>query len=40
MVKNREVPIERYFKCWTSTKLVWARYLTGSKEGHVIKIYG
>jgi hypothetical protein len=26
MVKNREVPIERYFKWWTSTKLVWVRY--------------
>jgi hypothetical protein len=28
MVKNREVPIERYFKWWTITKLVWARYQT------------
>jgi serine/threonine protein kinase len=26
MVKNKEVPIERYFKWWTSTKLVWIRY--------------
>jgi hypothetical protein len=26
MVKNREIPIERYFKWWTSTKLVWTRY--------------
>jgi hypothetical protein len=26
MVKNREVPIERYFKWSTNTKLVWARY--------------
>jgi hypothetical protein len=26
MVKNREVPIEMYFKWWTSTKLVWTRY--------------
>jgi hypothetical protein len=26
MVKNREVPIKRYFKWWTSTKLVWVRY--------------
>jgi hypothetical protein len=26
MVKNREVSIERYFKWWTSTKLVWVRY--------------
>jgi hypothetical protein len=26
MVKNREVHIERYFKWWTSTKLVWVRY--------------
>jgi hypothetical protein len=24
--KNSEVSIERYFKRWTSTKLVWARY--------------
>jgi hypothetical protein len=23
MVKNRELPIERYFKWWTDTKLVW-----------------
>jgi hypothetical protein len=26
MVKNREIPIERYFKWLTSTKLVWIRY--------------
>jgi hypothetical protein len=26
MVKNREVTIERYFKWWTSNKLVWVRY--------------
>jgi hypothetical protein len=26
MVKNREVPIKRYFKWWISTKLVWVRY--------------
>jgi hypothetical protein len=26
MVKNRKIPIERYFKWWTSTKLVWVRY--------------
>jgi hypothetical protein len=26
MVKNMKVPIKRYFKWWTSTKLVWARY--------------
>jgi hypothetical protein len=26
MVKNRKVPIEMYFKWWTSTKLVWTRY--------------
>jgi hypothetical protein len=26
MAKNREVPIERYFKWWSSTKLVWIRY--------------
>jgi hypothetical protein len=26
MIKNREIPIERYFKWWTSTKLVWIRY--------------
>jgi hypothetical protein len=26
MVKNREVPIERYFNWWTSIKLVWVRY--------------
>jgi hypothetical protein len=26
MVKNSEVPIERYFKWLTSIKLVWVRY--------------
>jgi hypothetical protein len=26
MVKNRDVPIKRYFKWWTSIKLVCARY--------------
>jgi hypothetical protein len=26
MVKNIEVTIERYFKWWTSIKLVWIRY--------------
>jgi hypothetical protein len=26
MVKNREIPIERYFKWWSSIKLVWVRY--------------
>jgi hypothetical protein len=26
MIKNRKVSIERYFKWWTSTKLVWVRY--------------
>jgi hypothetical protein len=26
MIKNMKVPIERYFKWWTSTKLVWIRY--------------
>jgi hypothetical protein len=26
IVKNREIPIERYFKCWISTKLVWIKY--------------
>jgi hypothetical protein len=26
MIKNRSVPIERYFKWWSSTKLVWTRY--------------
>jgi hypothetical protein len=26
MVKNMEVSIERYFKWWTSIKLVWTRY--------------
>jgi hypothetical protein len=26
MVKNRKIPIERYFKWWISTKLVWANY--------------
>jgi hypothetical protein len=25
MVKNREVPIERYFKWWNSIKLLWIR---------------
>jgi hypothetical protein len=25
MVKNRKIHIERYFKWWTSTKLVWIR---------------
>jgi hypothetical protein len=23
IVKNREIPIEMYFKWWISTKLVW-----------------
>jgi hypothetical protein len=26
MVKNRKISIERYFKWWTSTKLVWTMY--------------
>jgi hypothetical protein len=26
MIKNMEVPIERYFKWWINTKLVWTRY--------------
>jgi hypothetical protein len=26
IVKNREVPIKKYFKWWTSTKLVWVKY--------------
>jgi hypothetical protein len=26
MVKNSDVPIERYFKWLTSIKLVWVRY--------------
>jgi hypothetical protein len=26
MIENREVTIERYFKWWTSIKLVWTRY--------------
>jgi hypothetical protein len=26
MIKNREIFIERYFKWWTSIKLVWVRY--------------
>jgi hypothetical protein len=26
MVKNRKIPIEKYFKWWSSTKLVWTRY--------------
>jgi hypothetical protein len=30
MAKNREVPIKRYFKWWTSTKLVWA--MTGAED--------
>jgi hypothetical protein len=25
MVKNREIPIKRYFKWWIRTKLVWVR---------------
>jgi hypothetical protein len=40
MIKNREVSIERYFKWWISIKLMWVRYLPGSKEGYVIKING
>jgi hypothetical protein len=30
MVKNRKVPIERYFNRWTSIKLVWVRYPTNT----------
>jgi hypothetical protein len=26
MVKNREITIDRYFKWWISTKLVWTMY--------------
>jgi hypothetical protein len=26
IVKNIELPIEKYFTWWTSTKLVWDRY--------------
>jgi hypothetical protein len=26
IIKNKKVPIERYFKRWTSIKLVWIRY--------------
>jgi hypothetical protein len=26
MIKNRDISIERYFKLYISTKLVWIRY--------------
>jgi hypothetical protein len=26
IVKNMKISIERYFKWWTSIKLVWVRY--------------
>jgi hypothetical protein len=26
ILKNSEIPVERYFKWWTNVKLVWVRY--------------
>jgi hypothetical protein len=40
MVKNMEVPIERYFKWWTSNKLVWIRYQNYYFINNIIKING
>jgi hypothetical protein len=40
MVKNREVPIEMYFKWWTSTKLVWIKYQNYYFINNIIKING
>jgi hypothetical protein len=40
MVKNMEIPIERYFKWWSSTKLVWTRYQNYWFINNIIKING
>jgi hypothetical protein len=40
LVKNSVIVIERYFKWWTSTKLVWIRYQNYKFINDIIKING